>query len=127
MASTTKRYPLSSPNGQPIPLDVVKPLGFLKKSFSAVVSGDISIPPECELISITTTENCYIAFGGIAAVPADGVYVGSLLYAKKGLRMTVAPPADVFTVIRDTADGELQVQFLDKWASVTLATQNAKK
>ena len=127
MSSTTKRYPLSTPDGKPIPLDVVKPVGLVVLPFTAVVSAAIAVPSDNEIISFYATEDCYIQFGGVAAVPASGVYTANMLLVKKSFRLTVAPPSATFTVISAGTNGTLQAQFIDKWASVVLATQTARR
>jgi hypothetical protein len=127
MASTTQRYPLSTADGKSIPLDVIRPLGLLFKTFTSVVSADIAVPGTCEIISFTATEDCIICFGSAASVPADGSLLSNGVFIPQNLRITVAPTAATFTVIRHTADGYVAVQFIDKWAGLALETQYSRR
>lgn len=127
MASETQRYPLAAPDGTAIPLEVFKPLSFMRKSFTTTVSGTLNVPAGCEIMSVMASADCFISFGGTAAVPPDGSAVANLVFLPKILRMTIAPPTDTFTVIGDGVSGNIHIQFIDKWASVLLQTQVAKR
>ncbi len=127
MANTTQRYPLATPDGRAIPLDVVKPVGFLQKAFTTAASGTLTLPSNVEVLSVFASADCYIQFGGTAAVPADGVVVTNLLYVPKNMRITAAPPATTFTVIGKTTSGTLNVQLLEKWAGLILDVQQKRR
>ena len=127
MASTTQRYPLSSPEGTPIPLAIIKPSGFIKKTFTTTVSGSITIPSAVEIISFLSTANCLISFGGTATAPSDGVNQVNILHVVKGMRVTAAPTATTFTVIGETSSGILYCQLIDKWAGLALQTQYSRR
>jgi hypothetical protein len=127
MPSTTKRYPFSTQSGQAIPYDIAKPTGFAFIPFSAVASASLALPADNEVLSLTCTEDCYVQFGGVAAVPSAGVIVSNLLFLRKTMRYNIAPPLASLTVIRSTADGVLHVQLMEKWASIILESQVRRK
>ena len=127
MASTTQRYPLSSPDGDPIPLAVIRPLGLIKKTFTTTVSAAITIPDSVEILSFLATANCLISFGGTATAPVDGTNQANILHVVKGMRVTAAPTATTFTVIGETTSGILYCQLIDKWAGLALQTQYSRR
>lgn len=127
MPSTTQRYPLSTPDGISIPLDVIKPHSFIRKATALSVSGSISIPDVVEIISFAATEDCYICFGGIATIASDGVLQPNVVFVQKGTRVTVAPTANNFTVLALDTAGYLYCQLIDKWAGLALQTQYTKR
>ena len=127
MSSTSQRYPLSTPDGISIPLDVIKPHSYILKSVGATVSASIAVPAAIEIISFAATEDTVICFGGTAIVPPDGSPQANTLVVLKGTRVTIAPPASTFTVIALGTTGYLHCQFIDKWAGLALQTQYSKR
>lgn len=127
MPSTTKRYPLSTPDGISIPLDVIRPNSFLLLDFTLVVSAAITVPTGVEIMSMTATEDCIINFGGNAVDPVSGTIYSGSICVERDQRVTVAPIATTFTVIGETASGVLRVNFIDNWAALTLTTQQQRR
>jgi hypothetical protein len=128
MSSDTDRYPLSTADGKHIPLEIIKPHGFVRKSFTAAgASAQVTIPATIEIISFQATENCIILFDGNASVPADGTLLTSGLYVPNTYRVTVAPIGSYFTVIGETASGLLYCQMIEKWAGLSLSVQSARR
>lgn len=123
MASTSQRYPLSTPEGAAIPLDIMKPHSFMQKDFTEVVSAALAVPDGIEIVSFTASEDCIIRFGAAAVVPADGVSYPDTIYIDKDVRVCVAPRAATFTVIATSAVGTLHAQFIEKWAGLALTKQ----
>jgi hypothetical protein len=127
MPSTSQRYPLSTPDGIAIPLDVIRPHSFLAKTTALVVSAPVAIPSAVEIASFTATEDCLVCFGDTAIIAADGVLQPDTIFIQKGARVTVAPTASTFTVIAMSTPGYLYCQFIDKWAGLALETQYRKR
>lgn len=128
MASTTQRYPLSSPDGTPIPLEIMKPHSFLQKSFlTASASSAVTVPTDVEILSITTTEDCILKFGGTATLPTDNVAIADAVLVEKYTRICIAPKAATFTLRGLTADGVANIQFVEKWAGLAVQTQYQKR
>lgn len=127
MSSTSQRYPLSTPDGISIPLDVIKPYSYILKSVGTTVSAAINIPAAIEIISFAATEDTIICFGGTAVAPPDGTPQSNTLFVQKGTRVTVAPPANTFTVLALGTAGYLHCQLIDKWAGLALQTQYSKR
>lgn len=128
MASNNQRYPLSTPEGVAIPFDILKAHSYLKKSFTHVAASTaVNVPADVEIVIFSSNEDCIIKFGGVASVPADGVSQADTICVEKDVRIAVAPNADTFTVIGETAVGALRVQFIQKWAGLAVQAQYRKK
>lgn len=128
MSSTTQRYPLSSPDGTPIPLEIMKPHSFIQKSYlTASASTSIAVPTDVEIMSITVTEDCILKFNGTAILPTDGVAIADAVLVEKYTRICIAPKAATFTLIGLSADGVANIQFIEKWAGLAVQTQYQKR
>ena len=99
MANLTQRYPLATPDGVPIPLEVIRPYGIVKQAFTTTVSGNITLAAAVEIASFYATEDCIVRFGAAASNPADGVTLANAIFIPKGSRVTCAVMAVTFTVI----------------------------
>lgn len=129
MASTTQRYPLSTPDGSAIPLDIMKPHSFIMKSFIGGAATDpIAVPEGVEIVSLSVTEDCIVCFGDDAVQPVDGVSYLNTVYVEKSVRICLAPSVDTFTIISATAtSGTALIQFIEKWAGLAVQTQYSKR
>lgn len=123
MANTTQRYPLATPDGVPIPLEVIRPLGAIRKAIALTVSTAVSIASNVEIASFYATVDCFVNFGGTASVSGDGVTQSNSIFIPAGSRITCAVMAVTFTVIGVTDVGFLYVQLIDNWAGLTLQTK----
>lgn len=127
MASTTKKYPLSTPDGISIPLDVIRPNSFMLINFTTVVSAEFTVPTGVEIMSIVATEDCVINFGGAPVLPVSGTLYTNSVSIERDQRLTVSPTASTFKVIGETASGTLRINFIDNWAALTLTTQQSRR
>lgn len=122
MPSTTQRYPLSSPDGKPIPLEIIKPHGYIRRGFTDISAVSVGLPAEVEILSLHSSWDCIISFSGDAEIPVDGVLLSQGIFLPKNMRITVAPTSTSLSVIGDSGSGTLHIQAIDKW--VGLATQS---
>lgn len=127
MSSSSKKYPLSTPDGIAIPLDVIRPNSFMLVNFTTAVSAAFNIPSGVEIMSITATEDCIINFGGAPVAPISGTLYTNSVAIERDQRITVSPTADTFKVIGETASGKLRINFIDNWAALSLATQQLRR
>lgn len=128
MSSSTQRYPLSTPDGVAIPLEVIKAHSLVKKSFlSASATAALTVPADVELMMVSATRDCIIRFGAAASVPADGVALADAVYVYADMVVFVAPHLSTFTIIGAAADGSAVIQYLQKWAGLALSTQYSKR
>lgn len=127
MSSTDQRYPLSTPDGMAIPLEIMRPYGYIRKGFSGTVSAQVLVPDGIEIVLLYSTEDCLIRFGGNAAISVDGVLSLDTVFLPKDMRICVAPTSTYLTVIADSLSGQLSIQFIDRWAGLSLPVQTGRK
>ena len=133
MADPDKRYPLSTPEGQPIPFEILRPHSFLSKTFvTGASTAAISIPTDVQILSIFADEDCIVKFATSAASAAalsDGVRVDDVAFVPRDNLIVLSPRVGFVTfAIRGlTADGTAKIQFIDHWAGVALASQFPRK
>lgn len=127
MTTEAERYPLSTQDGEAIPLEVIRPRSFLRKSFtSEEASAVLTIPDGVNLMVVSTDADCFIRFGTTASIPADGVLISDTLLLAREMQICVSPIADTFTIIGDTEAGTLNVQFIETWAGLSLETKTRR-
>jgi len=128
MASTKQRYPLSSINGLPIPLDVIRPSGLIRVSYlEASASVAAALPAGTELLLVRSTTDCFIKFANSSATKPTASVVADTLYLPAGEIQVISPMNLYYSVIGNTLDGELFLQVLETWMSVSLDTANRGK
>lgn len=135
MADLAQRYPLSTADGQAIPLEVVRPIGVVKKSFvTGSGTAAITIPEECNLIEVFATQNCILQFAASAASASalsDGVQKTSAFYLQANALKTrfVSPPIGMnsVSIIGDTSDGSIVLQYLKSWTGLSTAAQPTRR
>jgi hypothetical protein len=128
MTIATAKYPFSAKDGTPIPLDVVRPYGVLRKDFnSSTGTAAEALPADVEVLMIRATEDCFIKFANSAATKpvsaTPSVLVEDLLYLQKNELQVVSPPALYYSIIGDATSGTVTLQLLETWASISLDTQ----
>lgn len=129
--TTAKRYPLSTINGVPIPLDVIRPSGVIRKAFLA--SGATTaeaLPAGTEVIAVRTTQDCFIKFANEAAAKpvsaSPSVEVQASVFLQAGEVQFLSPELLYYSVIGDIADGTLTIQLIESWNGVTLELQQSR-
>lgn len=73
-------YPLSKPDGDPIPYDVIRPLGLFSSAFTDSVAGPFAIPatPPDVTLSVFATSDCIIGLDTTAAHVLDGSFQANM-------------------------------------------------
>lgn len=135
MADLDQRYPLSTADRQAIPLDIVRPIGVVKKSFtSGAGSPAITIPADCNLLEISATANCILQFATSAASASaltDGVQAANAYFLQATVlkNVFISPPIGMNSVsIRgDTADGSVILQYLKSWTGLSTSAQPTRR
>ena len=126
--TTANLYPLSTINGTPIPLDILRPTGVLRKSFlfSGATTAE-ALPSTAGVIMLRSTKDCFIKFANSSATKptsaTPSVVVTDTLYLQKNEVQVVAPSLLYYSVIGDTEDGVLTIQFIETWSAVALPMQ----
>lgn len=128
MAITAQRYPFSTPEGAAIPLDILRPVGVLKKDFlSASGSAAEALPANTLAVLVRATRSCFIRFSNapatkpISATPS--VVIADTLYLEEGEIQTISPGKLFYSVIGDTEAGTLTMQILETWAGLVTEAQ----
>ncbi len=133
MADLEGRYPFSTADGKAIPLDIVRPYGSMKKSFAVESStAAIVVPDTIEVLAVMANEDCIIQFAASSASASaftDGVLKEDSFFIAADLLTVVSPPLGKksFALIGDSASGIAIIQFLQKWAGLSLASQINKR
>lgn len=129
MSEPDKRYPLSSPEGRAIPLEIIRPYGCLTKSFTAIGStASITIPAEISIMSVLADEDCIIQFATSSASAealVDGTVQANAAFVPAGIIIVLSPAQGLGTfAIRGIANsGSAKIQYIDRWAGLALASQ----
>src|SRR5688500_9784056 len=112
-------YPQATPLGQPIPFEIIRPLGLIVQAFTNVAVSNVAIPAAADFLVLRANTPCYVQFTeNVAAVdPANGVHTVGLVYigAEEVIVIDHAVAVE-FSVIRaGSEDGELIVQTCTKY------------
>ena len=127
MAAPIDLYPLSTPDGIAIPLDVVSPTGYMYIPFSATPTVALALPATSDMIVLTCDEDCIIRFSNdLAVIPPASSYMVDTLYLRKNMQTIVYPQKKFISVKRLVMDGTLHLQFIDTWHGLALASQYEK-
>lgn len=133
MTDVAGRYPLSTAEGTPIPLEVIRPYGTVSKTFTAVgASSTVDVPATVDVFSVLSTEDCVIQFAASSASASalvDGVLTADAITIVANLLTTVSPPIDKRNMsLRGlTASGSAYFNFYEKWAGLSLSPQSTRR
>lgn len=133
MADLDYRYPFSTADGKAIPLDIVRPHGTIKKSFTnASPTAALSCPSTIEVFSILTTADCIVKFAASSASAAalsDGVLATDTIYIPADILTVISPPIGKksFSIIGDSETGTAIIQFFEKWSGLSLQSQQNRR
>jgi len=128
MASSKQRYPLSTLNGQYIPLDVIRPSGLIKASYlSASATAAAALPAGAELLLVRSTTDCFIKFANSSATKPTSTVIADTLYLRRGEIQVISPMNLFYSVIGDTVNGDLFIQILETWMTLSLDVTNRGK
>ncbi len=124
-------YPFSTEDSKAIPLDVIRPISFIKKSFLGVgVAGVLIIPVGWKVATFFSLSGCIIEFaaGTIPNPPVDGTAYADTLLVPPNCIVTstvIEGNARIISLDNLTA-GSVMVQQIQKWAGLALARQSSK-
>lgn len=133
MANIPNRYPLSTADGQAIPLDVIRPNSSVSISFiTSAGSTALSLPASVEIMVVYATQDCLIQFATSAAAATayvNGTIKTDSIFVPASTLMVISPiPEKVSFSIRGiTADGNAYINFLEKWSGMSLQSQFTRR
>lgn len=111
-------YPLSTPGGEPIPLEIVQLIGLIKQSFTNVAANGVTIPA-CDFIYVYSDQDCIVKLGGVVVAPADGEHKTDTFIVPANTVLTIDHKQNTtFGVIRVTTNGTLWVQTVNKYQDI---------
>ena len=126
--ANNQRYPLSTTDGQAIPLEVINPKGIVRIPFDNLLGSQLfTIPVPTELISVFTSAECIISFNKIAALPADNTYIPDTIHVPRSVGIVFAPPSLHLSIIGLQGAGVAMLQIHEPWAGLALAQQYKRK
>jgi len=117
-------YPLSSPDGQAIPYEVIRPIGLIRQDFTDTPSAAVTIPAAAELLSLFANATCVVTFNAASAVPANGVHqLDSILLAANTYMNVDHNAAATLSVIGVSESGTLFITTVEKWKDIRKTAQ----
>lgn len=119
------RYPLSTPDGTAIPLDIIKPLALGKIVFVAggYTSCDIPAAYAGKLLVAYSSVECYISEDAVPVVPTVNAFTAKMIYIPAGVLIVFVAGAAKIAAIGVAAAGTLHIQVADTWAGLALKAQ----
>lgn len=119
-------YPNATPNGIPIPMDVLLGFGLIRQSIGVAATNNIAIPAVTELLVIygDASIGCYLQLGGNVTVPALGAFVVNLHWIPPGSVKVIDPDgAAILGVITNSGAGTIHIECVAKWQDTRKSAQ----
>lgn len=123
--STANRYPLSTPDGKAIPLDLIKPMGVLRLPFTASAYNAQSINAiyQDKIFTAYSTEDCYLSFAASPGAIADNTVTANILFVPAGVMIAFITNSLYLAAKGVSVSGSVHVQIVDTWAGLLLEAQ----
>jgi len=112
-------YILSSPEGVPIPLDVLRPNGVLIADFLVGSLTEYVLPASAEVAIFYASEECYVVFEAEATAIVSGEFKPNCLFCPKGHAITSSLLSETFSVRGLSKSGSLVIQVIERWAGLS--------
>lgn len=122
-------YPFATEDSKAIPLDIIRPLAMIKKSFPAAGVAALTIPVDWLVASFFSPTGCFVQFGSATLVnpPVDNTGYVDTLFVPPNCVITSTVINGAATVSSfNLAAGTLVVQQIQKWSGLALSRQVAK-
>lgn len=121
-------YPFSDRDGEPIPLDIVDPLGILVKSFGSSGVTTLTLPALFELGHLYSLVGCIVQYQGtlpdLLQPPTDATSFPNSILVPPGTIITSRMTPGPVRIIPFTGNaGSVVFQAVRKWASLGLKQQ----
>lgn len=131
--ANNKRYPLSTADGNYIPLEVERPNSYVRTPF-LLTPGTTSaqVPSGVEILKIKSTANAIIQFFASATLATsivDNTAKIDTSFLPLGETVYISPPTDkpYYSIIGDTTGGIAHIQLLESWNGLALQSQVTRK
>lgn len=118
-------YPLSTQDGQDIPLDVVKPLSLIFYNLAVNADKTINVPVGAKIAYIYSRVDCLIRFK-VGAFPAlvQGTVYDDTIFIPAGIPITVVVTPGEGHVI-GFATGTIYFSYIEQWAALSQLIQSS--
>lgn len=118
-------YPLSSPQGAAIPLDIIKPKNLVKFDFAASTAADVTIPAGYNTCWLYATADCILRFSATnlpnALIAGTNYDLSLFIPAKTPITLVVTPGE--CSLLGIDASGSLYINDVQQWAGLVLNKQ----
>lgn len=125
--AATELYPFSTPQGVPIPLDVIKP----KRSCLMFNGNTIAIPAGFSylIMAVSSGTDSFLRMSSSVQLVANNTWVTDVCYLPADLPIMIAIPETVtdLTVVNGSAGTKVALTELTQWAGIGLAKQTTTK
>lgn len=123
-ADTLGIYPLSTPGGDAIPLDIIRPLKLYRQDFNDEAGTEVAFAADVEIVVCWATRACIVCFGAVVAMPASGSSVNAtIILPANTLTVIDLNGLDSFSSMGIAEEGTVFVQQVQKWQDIRKNTQ----
>lgn len=122
-------YSFSTEDGKAIPLDIIRPLSLIRKTFLAVGVGSFTIPANWKIASFYSNVGCFIQFAAavIPNPPIDDTEYADVLWVPPNFVVTATVVVGAARIIpAEQVAGYVVAQQIQKWAGLALKRQTTK-
>jgi len=127
MTAPANVYPFSTADGKAIPLDIIRPMGLIIKTFT-IASASFTIPTDAVVGVLYSTSPCVVRFGTDISLPVtDGAEIADAVLVPAEMAVTVALTAGTAYVHGLIESGTLYIQLIEQWAGLALSKQYSRK
>ena len=125
--SSIELYPFSTPQGVPIPLDVIKP----KRSCLMFNGHTIAIPEGFSylIMAVSSGTDSFLRMSASTQLVAEDLWVTNVCYLPADLPIMIAIPDTVtaLTIVNGHGSTKVALTELTQWAGIGLAKQTTTK
>lgn len=127
--ATSKRYPLSTPEGNSIPLEVVKPLGLLRIPFTSAAYASVILAStfQDKIFIASSDVDCYVSIEQTPENVVDSVVSNDIIYIPAGTMIAFISNTLYLSARGVSASGTVHIQIIDTWAGLALETQISRR
>lgn len=127
--ATAQLYPLSTRDGESIPLEVMGPAGLIVRSITLSGVVDFTLPASFVIGSLYSEVGCILQFAQtIPNPPVNGTeYSDAVFVPPQTLITSTLTPGPCRLISLGVSAGTLYIQNVQKWAALALSQQLTRK
>lgn len=117
-------YPLSTPSGAAIPLDIVRPASLVMFDFTAGAVSDIVLSSEFTTCWLYATEDCILRLTNtLPAALVSGTVYDRTIFVPASSPISVLLEAGNAAILGLSANGKLYINSITQWAALAQQRQ----